>query len=270
MSNLEYVWIDLCIVLPLVIAMGNTSARPDLTTTRPAKSLLSPWLLLSVVGHGLIQAVWQWRVLGWAEERPWFVPLSPAQKHSPTSATAKCMESTVLFYYSQFQYLFVAAAVSLDCRFRRHPITNRPFAITWLVLMTLCVLLVAVDSDALKHQFDLFTIPRNFRLQMLLVAAANFLTTMLFERLVFALYEHMRSRRARAAALEATFEVGTSRRMSTSLGKTSAMQKRARTWVRRFALVDHIAVALATALAAVMVVPPALFVVLGPTKWAKL
>ena len=59
MSDLQYLWIDLCIIFPLAITMGRTHAYPTLSEHKPNGRLISFTVLASVLGHTALSAAFQ-------------------------------------------------------------------------------------------------------------------------------------------------------------------------------------------------------------------
>jgi magnesium-transporting ATPase (P-type) len=59
MSDMQYLWIDLCIIFPLAVTMGRTGAYKTLSRHTPNGRLISFPVLASVLGQALIAACFQ-------------------------------------------------------------------------------------------------------------------------------------------------------------------------------------------------------------------
>ena len=65
MSDLQYLWIDLCLIFPLAITMGRTDAFPQLSPKRPHGRLISFAVLASVLGQTAVAACFQALAAWW-------------------------------------------------------------------------------------------------------------------------------------------------------------------------------------------------------------
>lgn len=62
-SDYQFLWIDLFMILPLAIFMSYTKANKKLSTYLPTANLISFPVLSSVIGHTLIQFIFQVKMI---------------------------------------------------------------------------------------------------------------------------------------------------------------------------------------------------------------
>ena len=91
MSDMQYLWIDLCIIFPLAVTMGRTEAYKTLSPYKPNGRLISFPVLASVLGQTLISAVFQTLVAWWCFQNTHFhcddaCPAARVASHLPPFA----------------------------------------------------------------------------------------------------------------------------------------------------------------------------------------
>jgi len=96
LSNAEYMWIDLCIILPVAALMGYTKSYEKLSKYRPISKLISFSVLASVLGQILIQL--------WTQVLVYLLTISRYEKcqdlvvGGDDNAYFHCYENTVKFF----------------------------------------------------------------------------------------------------------------------------------------------------------------------------
>jgi cation-transporting ATPase 13A2 len=183
-SNLtdpQFLYIDLFILIPLSIFMGQTESYKTLTPHLRAGSLLSLPVLTSVIGSVLIQAGFQvfifFYVRTWKE---FYKPFEPKDEDDKM-----CYENTSVVFISNFQYLITCMVFSISKPFRQPIYTNLWFTLS-LVLLFAMNLYSVMSSDPfitslLDYEQD---VSFNFRIQCLLLIVVNSLLTYGYERVV--------------------------------------------------------------------------------------
>jgi predicted P-type ATPase len=193
LSELEFLWVDLAVVLPLSALLPQTRAYHVLTPRRPPPSLLHWSVVASVAGQAAVclgfqlairaltraQCWWQLqdfqccgRPAAIGAHQPAVCPL-----RAPAVDAGSCVtcgdafaqitpgfENTALWQLANTQYLCLAACFAMSAPFRQPQWTNAPFSLYWLGALGATVAFMFADSRALEDAFELIRLPDyNFR-----------------------------------------------------------------------------------------------------------
>ena len=130
LGDMQFLWIDLFIVMPLAFVSEYTAANDKLTKRRPITSLMSWNVITSLLIQNIVNLVFLFIAFGLlyshkadgGRNPDFFTPLdakaSPDDKHSGVA------EVSTLFLVSNFQYLFSVVAFSVGKPFRKPFYTN--------------------------------------------------------------------------------------------------------------------------------------------------
>jgi magnesium-transporting ATPase (P-type) len=179
------------VVLPLSALLPQTRAYTQLSARRPPASLLQPLVIVSVVGQAVLILGFQLAIRQLTRNQCWWrpsgfqccaVPPPPAPLPAPPScplrqAVSTCLhcgdafkdivpsyENTTLWHLSNFQYLWLAAALAIGRPFRQPQWTNVPFSVLWLLLLLATVALLFSGARGTAAFFELIPLPDyNFR-----------------------------------------------------------------------------------------------------------
>lgn len=206
LSELQFLWVDLAVVLPLSGLLPQTRAYDQLTPRRACASLLHWSVMLSVLGQAGINLAFQLAVRSLTRRQCWY----QAQDYqccetiaaaSPRNATtcallvpadaASCAacgnafativpgyENTALWHLSNAQYLWLAAALAVSRPFRQPQWTNLPFSALWLALLAATVALLFSGAHGIDAAFQLIPLPDyNFRWAIACLALLSALCT---------------------------------------------------------------------------------------------
>ncbi|XP_042331882.1 LOW QUALITY PROTEIN: polyamine-transporting ATPase 13A3-like [Sceloporus undulatus] len=216
LGDVQYLFIDVAIILSLAFTMSLNSAWKELVPQRPPTSLVSPQLLLSVFTQILLSLGFQVGAFLLVQGQLWYCPkengacgldpcnitlLSP-NVSSLVNATARqepqpgeeeadgeddsvqSFENTTLFYISCFQYIAVALAFSKGRPFRQPTRTNGLFVASLLATSGFLLLLLLWPMPALDEFFELACIPYEWRLILLVLALSNLVLSVSLENFV--------------------------------------------------------------------------------------
>ena len=100
--------------------MALTSAYEAIVIRRPIGSLMSPRVIISLLGQIILQLIFQVIIFVILRTQSWFVPLVP----DPDSSNYYCYENTTLFLFSIFQYISGSVVFSVGKPFRKPLYTN--------------------------------------------------------------------------------------------------------------------------------------------------
>jgi magnesium-transporting ATPase (P-type) len=198
LTNNQYMWDDMGIVLPLAIAMLYTRARPTLSHQRPPNTLFSLPIVASLLGQIILYAAFFGTVFVLLNRQPWFCSradgmttvskyMNPVGGANLTSLDpepqqfcafytsfanqvgttvddiAQSYEDTEIWLCGHLSYFTVAIAFNLPDRFRRSCITNVYFMGLLLGLLSVTVWMVFDTSSTIDDTFQTVPLPGSFR-----------------------------------------------------------------------------------------------------------
>jgi cation-transporting P-type ATPase 13A2 len=188
----------------LLFTVGYTSAWPYLYKKRPTASLMSKKVLVSLIGHIIINSSFQFVMYFYIRTQAWYSP----PDYDPDGENIECFENTVLFLLSCYQYILVAVVFSVGPPYRQPVWSNgknsrciiqdcysimflnhSPFTvrliITLIVLTLLTVVTTLYPPGFLNEKLELENMPFEFRCVLVLVALANFILCTCCEKYIF-------------------------------------------------------------------------------------
>eukprot|EP00045_Choanoeca_perplexa_P013062 m.145896 g.145896 ORF g.145896 m.145896 type:complete len:1212 (+) comp16226_c0_seq2:210-3845(+) len=179
LGDFQYLYIDLVLILSLALFMADSDASPTLHHQRPPGSLVSPTILVSIVGQIALHVCAQVTILEIVKVQSWFVPLVP----DPEVNNIRCFENTAVFLFSTYQYVAVAIAFTLGKPYRAPVLTNRRFVICVLVLLALNTVFVLTPTPFIRTTLELMQIPDDkFSVTLVVLAVGVGLASFIIER----------------------------------------------------------------------------------------
>uniref|UniRef100_A0A670J3P7 Uncharacterized protein n=1 Tax=Podarcis muralis TaxID=64176 RepID=A0A670J3P7_PODMU len=124
LGDVQYLFIDVAIIMSLAFTMSLNRAWRELVPQRPPTSLVSPQLLLSVFTQILLSLGFQVGAFLLVQGQPWYHRCNTLRSASATEDSVRGFENTTLFYVSCFQYVAVALAFAKGRPFRQPTRTN--------------------------------------------------------------------------------------------------------------------------------------------------
>jgi len=219
MSDFQYLWIDLFVILPLAVYMSRTGPCSKLSVQRPQSRLISVSVLSSVLGQSFIAtafqifaALWTFQISNFrcddscpgikaggvchvielsemptcCARLPLGCPTRPIGED--TEENVLSLEATSAFLFAQFQYMWVVICFNTSAPFRKSLTTNGLLFGTWVLLMSISTfLLLAPDewiemADEMVGSLQLQLFPRQvFKWKLFALALINFASSYLFE-----------------------------------------------------------------------------------------
>ncbi|KAK3814383.1 MAG: hypothetical protein J3Q66DRAFT_346355 [Benniella sp.] len=181
LGDFQFLYIDLFLILPTAVFMGRTEAYPVLSPKRPTANLVSKKVLTSLIGHILIQALFQGAIFLIVRLQPWYTP----PQYDSEEKNIELIENTVLFLLSSFQYLLVAIVFSVGPPYRKPMSSNRPFMITITGLALITAVMVLFQIQWVTEVMQLVYIPLSFRVFILFFAGLNLVFALVSESYLF-------------------------------------------------------------------------------------
>jgi cation-transporting ATPase 13A3/4/5 len=103
----------------------------------------------------------------------------------PDGENIMCLENTVLFLISSFQYILVAVVFSVGPPYRKPLWTNGRLVLTLSILVALTIWCVLFPTDFMMELLELEVVPFDFRLLLLFLACLNLVISLVCEKYVF-------------------------------------------------------------------------------------
>ena len=175
LGNWQYLYQDLIIVFPITIFMGATAANRQLSTKRPSAQLTSFTNIFSLAGHAMIILAFQIFVFLYTQRQPGYTLLD-----NPDN-TPHAYETTALYYFSNFQYLIVAALFSLGRPFKASPLSNKKLTGWWLLMLLVSLLLLLVNARWGFWRSDDVALWEGWRREMLVIVSVNAFASCMWE-----------------------------------------------------------------------------------------
>lgn len=201
LTNNQYIWDDMAIVLGLAILMLYTEASKTLTKERPPKTLFSLIVSGSILGQVAIFIVFFAGQVNFMHNQPsWFCSIKDAYAYlgGDSTVSSNCAvyieynspdneysyEVTCIWLFSHLQYISVAAAFNLNDPFRRPFYFNWRYTIFFLGTLGVNLWFLLDTSGSIDGTFQTMPIPFDYRWRMLLLFIGHFGAAVVWELLV--------------------------------------------------------------------------------------
>ncbi|TPX45622.1 hypothetical protein SeMB42_g01692 [Synchytrium endobioticum] len=173
LGDVQYMYIDLVLILPVAVFMGRSGPAKTISPRRPTASLTSKKVLTSLVGQIFLQVLAQVYIFVWVRRQPWYLP--PRYFMGDAMNVIACHENTVVFLVSSFQYLAMATVFTRGPPFREPIWRNVPLMLLLSLLLGLNSLLVLHPTGILAQWLQLVDVPFQGRIHIFEVAMMGWL-----------------------------------------------------------------------------------------------
>ncbi|QPG74360.1 hypothetical protein FOA43_001687 [Brettanomyces nanus] len=183
LGDFQFLYIDLFLIIPIAVFMSWSEAYPVLCKKKPTANLISPKILIPLMGSIAVEAVFQigaWK-LGKQPDKPWYVKAIPGNDEE-----VKCTDNTVVFFFSNFQYIFAALMLTVGPPYREPAIKNGPFIITIVTAVLFSIVLMLLNpKSSFGNLMDLTWLPRAVVSRLLLGALINYVVLEIGDKYIF-------------------------------------------------------------------------------------
>ena len=170
LGDFQFLYIDLFLIVPIAIFMSWSKPYHKLVKKRPSANLVSPKILAPLVANIAIILVFQ--------ATPWLVVQAMRWYQAPVVGGDDAVQSsdnTVLFFFSNFQYVLTAIVLSVGPPYREPMSKNLGFITDVVISIILNVVLMMVPVDStLGKVFQLTDISSGFKGYLLIWAVLNY------------------------------------------------------------------------------------------------
>lgn len=169
LGDFQFLWIDLFLILPIAIFMSWSNAYHKVVAKRPSANLVSPKLLIPLVVNILILLLFQVVLWLYVQTRAWYIKPVPGGDDAVQSS-----DNTVLFFFSNFQYILCAIILTVGPPYREPVSKNTPFIANIVVAIMLCIGLMNVSAGSfLGNLFQLTEISFGFKGLIIFMSLVN-------------------------------------------------------------------------------------------------
>lgn len=161
--------------------VGHTAAWPHLDRKRPTASLVSKKVLTSLIGQILINSSFQFLSYWAVHQQSWYTP----PVFDPNGENIECLENTVLFLISSYQYMLIAVVFSVGPPYRKPLWTNNRLVLTLAFLISLTSWFVLWPPAFVMELMELEPLPMSFKWFILFLAAMNLFISFFCEKYLF-------------------------------------------------------------------------------------
>lgn len=144
LGDFQFLYIDLFLILPLAIFMSWSNPYERLVVKRPTANLVSPKVLIPLLSHIAVILAFQVSVWLYVQKQPWYMRPLP----SDDDDDVKSSDNTILFLFTNFQYILNAVVLSTGPPYREPMTNNKPFLINLLFAVLLSVTIFSIDGDS--------------------------------------------------------------------------------------------------------------------------
>ncbi|XP_028977460.2 probable cation-transporting ATPase 13A3 isoform X2 [Esox lucius] len=201
LGDLQFLFIDMAIILVIAFTMSLNPAWKELVPRRPPSGLISGPLLFSVLSQIIICLSFQTITFLWVRHQAWYQIWTPEydacsfphhanfslelnSSEESDDHNIQNYENTSLFYVSCFQYLIVAIVFSKGKPFRQPSYKNWPFGLSCICLYVFLFYIMFYPVPAIDSSFEIVCVPSEWRVTLLFIILVNAAVSFLVETLV--------------------------------------------------------------------------------------
>lgn len=210
MSNNQFLFDDLIVVVGLSLLMVRTMANDRLTKETPAKSLFSPTILFSLGGQIMLLFVCLGIAIASAKTKDWYCAAEDARALTkqgnasliqppcytfvpgdPADLTRHSYENSVIWLFGHLQYWIVALAFNVQDTFRKRFFTNKPFVLYLALLFILLHVQLfsyksaqTTEKVGVDTSFGVLKLPAGFEASLFFLFLFDLLCALVWELLV--------------------------------------------------------------------------------------
>lgn len=175
LSSLQYLFIDVCLILNFAATFGRTRAYEKLAKKPPRTSLLSFIPLCSMSLFLLLAAASQTVACHLIGRYDWFEPFIYDPNTSGITTFFPSYENYAVYCTSMFQYVTMAIVFSKGNPYRKNIFTNKIFVFCLFVMTMICGYMTLYSTEWLANVMELRMPPQmDGRLMCIWVATVTF------------------------------------------------------------------------------------------------
>lgn len=181
LGDFQFLFIDLCVILPVAVLMGRTGEARRIYKKVPTGRLMSKKVLTSLIGHIVLSLLFQLFIFINIRHQPFYTP----RDEDAGSPKIQCFENTAVFLLSMYQYLSTAWVLSAGGPYRQSIWTNWSYLSLMTVLCVCMTYITVVPDQWTANVLELMPLPIEYRVVIVVLAAVNFVVSLVVERYMF-------------------------------------------------------------------------------------
>ncbi|KAF1813110.1 hypothetical protein P152DRAFT_305734 [Eremomyces bilateralis CBS 781.70] len=175
LSDGQFLFIDLLLIIPIAILMGWSGPYQHLSRKRPTASLVSRKVLVPLIGQILIVIAIQAIAYGAVREQPWYKPPNRHIKPNSSNKNLKNSENSALFAVSCFQYILAAIVLSVGPPFRERMWRNVPFVAYIALVLLVSAYILFIPAHWVVKYMKFTYMSWGFKLFLLVLGIGGFM-----------------------------------------------------------------------------------------------
>lgn len=175
LSDGQFLFVDLFLIIPLGVLMGQTHASPRLTEQKPAKRLTATSVLVSSLGHSGIMIFFQLVAIFLLRRHGLWLSqdvVINGIKQTEDLLDRNAMVTTI-FLFVNFQYLWSCLVFNLGYPFRNSMTSNRSFTVTMILISAVCMVLLWIPPTIAKTLLSLVDLPISLKRELVVAIVMN-------------------------------------------------------------------------------------------------
>ncbi|CDK29706.1 unnamed protein product [Kuraishia capsulata CBS 1993] len=170
LGDFQFLYIDMFLILPIAIFMSWSKPFPILCQKRPTANLISPKILIPLMGDIAILLIFQVIVWNICQDTDWYLKPIPGNDDA-----VKSTDNTALFAFANFQYILAAIVLTVGPPYREPATKNVPFIVNIVCAFLISALLLLIPQESsLGDLMDLTYTSWSFKLILVAMAAVNY------------------------------------------------------------------------------------------------
>lgn len=182
LSDNQFLYIDIGVLVPLCIFQSWTGAYHKLTRNLPQESLFSPPVIMSVLGSAAIQMAFQFYVYSTVKEKLGDDFVKCVSSKTVEDDDPPCSQNSVLYLISCQQYIITCLCFSIAKPFRKPIWSNPLFLVSLLIMLAYQTYLLIHLDDTSARIFALLDFPMSYRYELLILFVMNAIISYIFEK----------------------------------------------------------------------------------------
>ncbi|KAJ3312746.1 hypothetical protein HDV04_002710 [Boothiomyces sp. JEL0838] len=179
-GDFQFMYIDICLIIPIAVFMGQTGPHPSIHPKRPTASLVSKKVLTSLIGQVVLSMIFQIGIFVWVRSQPWYKEgIADIENQTYLS-----MENTVVFLSSCYQYVIVAIVFTVGPPYQASIWKNVPLISVIFLIISFTTYLTLLPPTIAVDLLEIVVLPWDGRVVIVAVAIFNFVASWLVERYV--------------------------------------------------------------------------------------
>lgn len=186
--DLQFLYEDLFMILPLAVFMAYTGPNLRLTAVLPPGALISVPVISSLIGQVILQGFFQIFAYFVLISQSWYKDENSLYNEDPDSHQisaynpAPAYENTVFFLISSIQLLIVCVSFSIGPPFRQPAYKNLYFTLFVVLITFISVYLIIFPTDNTIRFLKMKELGMDYRWTLLGIIAFGCVSTWLYER----------------------------------------------------------------------------------------